>query len=253
MAPDSPDREPGLQRASAAEQNPRLARDLREHRRADMAFAACATDELSELGNGRAMVGDPLLDAAIDVAAPAAAEEFNSQLLEVAREPGGEQPLPLVGGDEAGDLLLRPIEPQRLAEAGVGAGCLELIELLPRRQRGDSEHAVELVEAYQEADDIVACAQRDQPVAACGGFILDLGADELGSGRGNLAHARLEQRAELVDAGLAAAGTKHVGQVRADARRGNREQLNAYGLGQGVVLDLRPQLVEVEQSLGDEE
>src|SRR5205085_288230 len=124
---------------------PRLTRDLRKHRRADMSFAARSADEFAELIDALTMVGDPLLDAVINVGAAATPEKFNSKLLEVAREAGGEQPLPLVGSDEPGDLLLRPVEAERLAEARVGAGRLELVELLAGRQRGNAEHAVELV------------------------------------------------------------------------------------------------------------
>ena len=52
---------------------------------------------------------------------------------------------------------------------------------------------------------------------------------------------------------LAPAGAKDVGKVRADARRSDREQLDANRLGQVVMLDLGPQFVEVEQPLGDQE
>src|SRR5260221_11785908 len=189
MAPDNPAREPGLQFASAAEQVPRLAGDLRQHRCADIALAARAPDKLTELVDAVAVAGNPLFDSAIDVATAAPAEELDAQLLEIAREAGRKQPLPLVGGNEAGDLLLRPVEAERFAEPGVGAGRFELVELLARRQRGDPEYAVELVQADEQADDVVAGAERDQPVASSGGFVLHFGADEPCGRRRDLAHA----------------------------------------------------------------
>src|SRR5437868_14042772 len=60
MAPDNPAPGPGLRRALAAEQDPRLAGDLRQHRRAYIAFAARAPDKLAELVDSIAMVGNPL-------------------------------------------------------------------------------------------------------------------------------------------------------------------------------------------------
>ena len=90
---------------------------------------------------------DPIVDRPVGIVAAAARQEIDAQLLEIAREAGGQQPLPLVGGNEARDLLLRPVEAERLAEPGVGAGQRELVELLARGERGDAEHAVELVTA----------------------------------------------------------------------------------------------------------
>ena len=58
------------------------------------------------------------------------------------------------------------------------------------------EHAVELVQADQAAHDVLARAERDQPVAPRRGFVADFGADELGRRRGNLADAGLEQLAQ---------------------------------------------------------
>src|SRR6476659_7076846 len=115
-------------RTSAAEQDPRLSGDLGEHRRADMSFGAGTSDQLPELVDPRAMRFDPVLDAGVGLA-PAARQELDPKLLEIAREPGRQQPLPLVGGNEAGDLLLRPVEAKRLAEPRIGSGERELVDL----------------------------------------------------------------------------------------------------------------------------
>ena len=53
----------------------------------------------------------PFVDAP-SISCRGAGQELDPQLLEIAREAGGEQSLPLVGRDEARDLLLRPIEPK---------------------------------------------------------------------------------------------------------------------------------------------
>src|SRR6476661_8921829 len=103
-------------RILAGQQNSRLPRDLREHRRADMAFGAGARDEQSELVDPVLMPGDPFVDLRVELRSAQARQELDAQLLEVAGEAGGEQPLPLVRGHEARDLLLRPVEPERLAE-----------------------------------------------------------------------------------------------------------------------------------------
>src|SRR6266699_227587 len=100
-------------RTSAAEQDPRLARNLGEHRRADMAFGPGAPDELAELVDPRALLLNPLLDALID-------------------------------------------------EARVGPGHFKLVEPLASGERGDPEHSVELEEAHQQVDDVVARAKRNQ-------------------------------------------------------------------------------------------
>ena len=73
---------------------------------------------------------DPSIDALVEITAAAAGQEFDPQLLEIACEAGGEQPLPLVARHEAVDLLLRPIEAERLAETGVGAGDDQLVDLM---------------------------------------------------------------------------------------------------------------------------
>jgi len=218
-----------------------------------MPFAPRAGDELTELLDPRPLLLDPFLDARIEHRAAAARQELDPELLEIARQAGGQQPLPLVGRDEAGDLLLRPVEPERFAEPGVGAGQRQLVDFLAGGERGDSEYSVELVQADQAAHDLVACAERDQAVAASGGFVADFGANELGRGDRNLAHPRLQHRAQLRHANLAAGGAQHVGEVRADGRGGDREQLDTHGFGEVGFLHLHPQLVEVEQSLGDEE
>jgi len=218
-----------------------------------MTLAASARDQLAELGDSRGMFRDPILDAAVDVGTAAAREELNAELLEIPRKAGREQPLPLVGGNETRNLLLRPVEAERFAEPRVGARRFELIELVARSERGDAEHAVQLIKADKPANDVVAGAERDEPVAARSRFIANLRADQSGSSCGDFANAGLKQRAELFNACIATAGTQNVRQVRANARRSDRENLNAHGFRQVVLLDLLPQLVEIEQALGDQE
>src|SRR6185312_4900021 len=143
-------------------EDPRLSCDLGEHRCADMALAACAGDELPELVDTGAMLLDIAVDAIVEVASAAARQEVDSQLLEVTRQPGGKQPFPLVRGHEAGDLLLGPVEAERLAEPRVSAGDRKLVELVPRRQRRNAKHAVELVKPDESANDFLAGAEREQ-------------------------------------------------------------------------------------------
>src|SRR6185437_9895086 len=213
MARDSPAREREWQAASAGEQDSRLGCDLSKHRRGHMALGARASDKISKVLDRGLMLADPLLDSLVDGPASAIAEEFDPELLEIAGQPGRQQPLPLIGGNEPRDLLLRPIEAERLAEARVGAGQFELIEMLAGGKSGDSENAVELIEANQQADDVIACAKREQPVAASDGLVADLGPDQPRRCSGDLAHSGLEQRAKLLDAGLSARGAQDIGDV----------------------------------------
>src|SRR6476660_8516923 len=103
-------------RILAAEKDPRLPRDLREHRRADMSLDTRALNELAELVDPSSLLVDPFLYSRINIFAAAAREELDPQLLEVAGKPGGQQAFPLIGGDETRDLLLRPVEAERLAQ-----------------------------------------------------------------------------------------------------------------------------------------
>ena len=83
---------------------------------------------------------DPDIDRRERVVALAALEEIEPQLLEIAGEAGGEQPLPLVARLEAVGRVLRPVEAERLAELGVGAGQLDLVDadLAAQGRRGRS-------------------------------------------------------------------------------------------------------------------
>src|SRR6478609_6153672 len=118
-------------RMSASQQNARLTRDLREHGRAHMRLRPGARDELAELIDAALILLDPLPDAIVDVATTVR-EELDPKLLEIARETRGKQAFPVIGRDEAGHLLLRPIQAERLAEQRIGLGCLQLIEALAR-------------------------------------------------------------------------------------------------------------------------
>ena len=89
-----------------------------------------AADQLAELCDARGIALDPALDRRVGILVAAAREEIDPQLLEVAGQAGGQQPLPLVGGNEARDLLLRPVEPERFAEPDVGAGQGQLVDPL---------------------------------------------------------------------------------------------------------------------------
>src|SRR5688572_25700138 len=108
---DSRAREPGKRRALSSEQYSRLAGDLRQHRRADRGRDPRAADQLAELRRARGIALDPFLDRRFRILVATARQELDPQLLEVAGQAGAQQPLPLVGGNEAPDLALRPIEP----------------------------------------------------------------------------------------------------------------------------------------------
>ena len=58
---------PRLRTRLASEENPRLARDLREHWRADVAFGPGAADQLAELIDTRALIANPCVDRGIGV------------------------------------------------------------------------------------------------------------------------------------------------------------------------------------------
>src|SRR3546814_4857372 len=65
---------------------------------------------------------DPFVDHGLGIAVLSFFEEFEPELLEVARETGGQEPLPLILRLEAVGRALRPVEPQRLAKLGIGFG-----------------------------------------------------------------------------------------------------------------------------------
>src|SRR5690348_5121474 len=150
-------------RILAAEEYAGLSRDLREHRCAHMALASGPRDKLAELLDAPVILADPLLDSIVDIAPSAAPEELDAQLFEVAGKAGREQSFPLVRRDEAGNLLLGPVESERFTQTGVSPGCLELVEFVVRRERCHSEHSVELVQPDEAPHDIVARTKRDQP------------------------------------------------------------------------------------------
>ena len=145
-----------------------------------MALAARASDQPAELVDARLVLDDPMLDSGVDRLAPAAAEEIDAELLEIAGEACGQQPLPLIAGYVARDLLLGPIKSKRFAKARVGASRFKLVDLLARGERSDAEHAVELIEPDENAHDVIACTERDQAIAPGNRLVADLGADELG-------------------------------------------------------------------------
>src|SRR4029079_13547898 len=138
----------------ASEQNSRLAGDLSEHRRAHMTFAPGARDQLPELVDAGLLAIDPIVHRRIELGTAAPRQEVDPKLLEIARQACGQQSFPLIGWNEAGNLLLRPVEAERFAKASVGASDLELIDLAPGGERSDSEHAIELIETHQAADDV---------------------------------------------------------------------------------------------------
>ena len=70
------------------------------------------------------------------IAVASARKEFEPQLLEIALQTGDQQALPLVGRLEPRDLLLRPVEAERLTKLGIGLGqCLRVEPDAWRRAR----------------------------------------------------------------------------------------------------------------------
>src|SRR6185369_9568050 len=120
-----------------------------------------AADELAELGDPRLLLGDPLVHGLVGLFAGGAREEFDAQLLEVTGKSGDQQPLPLVARNKPGDLLLRPVESERLAKTSVGASEGQFLDLAMLGECGDPEDAVQLVEANEPANDLLARTKRD--------------------------------------------------------------------------------------------
>src|SRR5207253_1517496 len=87
-----------------------------------------AVDQAAELLDSWALAGDPLLDGGLGIALAAPLDEVEAELLEVAGQAGGEQPLPLVAGREAGRRALRPVERESLAEPRIGVGQGDLVD-----------------------------------------------------------------------------------------------------------------------------
>src|SRR5438045_3432373 len=133
-------------RMSASQEYARLPGDLREHRCAHVRLSPRARDELAELVDAGGIPFDPFLDAFINSAA-AMRKELNAQLLEIARKACSQQALPMVGRNEAGDLLLGPIKSECFAETRVGLRRFQFVEALARGKRGYPEHTVQLVQA----------------------------------------------------------------------------------------------------------
>ena len=87
-----------------------------------MAFRASSRDQLTELVDAGALLLNPFVDRLGWVLVANPRQELDPKLLEIARQARGEESLPLIGGNEAGDLLLCPVEAERLAQPRVGAG-----------------------------------------------------------------------------------------------------------------------------------
>src|SRR4051794_16022545 len=219
----------------AAEQDPRLPGNLREHWRAHMAFCASASDKLPELIDAGLIIADPVLDGDVGVFGAAARQKVDPELLEIARETGGQQTLPLIGGHEPRYLLLCPVEAECFAEARVSSRYGKLVDSLAGRKRRNREHSVELEKAHEPANDVVARAERDQTITTGRRFVANLGADQLRRCCGDLAHAGLEQLAQNLDACLATACADDVRQVRANTRGSDREELNLDRLRQRLL------------------
>src|SRR5207237_1874919 len=150
----------------------------------------------AELVDAGGIPFDPFLDAFINSAA-AMRKELKAQLLEIARKACSQQALPMVGRNEAGDLLLGPIKSECFAETRVGLRRFQFVEALARGKRGYPEHTVQLVQADQVTHDIVACAQRDQSVAAGGAPRPAPGSQGIWHGRPETCASRRRQRGEL--------------------------------------------------------
>jgi hypothetical protein len=96
--------------------------DLRQHRRRRDARGTSAVHRAAELVDPGPLRGDPAVHLRLWIGAAAALEEFEPELLEIPGEACGQQPFPLVSGGEPIGGGLRPVQPERFAELGVGAG-----------------------------------------------------------------------------------------------------------------------------------
>ena len=94
------------------QQHPGLGGDLGEHGGGGDRRVADAFDDPAELLHPGALRGDPLVDRLGRLAPALPVEEVEAELLEVAGEAGGQQPLPLVARLEVVRRTLRPIESQ---------------------------------------------------------------------------------------------------------------------------------------------
>ncbi len=249
-------RGPGLRCASAAEQNSRLAGDLREHRRAHMAFAARPARQVR--GTGRSAVAwslDPVLDARHRRPCRGTATGTRSAAARNRGRGRRSAAAPTDRRERSGRPAAAPSRAQALRRGACRRGLASSSSSLWRAASAATPNTPSSSYRRTRPRTMSSLApsaiSRSRRAAAS---LRDLGADELGRGGGDLANARFEQLAQsLTTLRFAAGGAEDVGEVRADARRGDREELDANRFRKLRLLDLRPELVEVEQPLGDQE
>ena len=117
----APHSHPSIPSASGREgltrqQHSRLGGDLGEHRRGRDRGGPRALDGLAELLDARSLLDHPFVDGGLGIHALTAAEELETQLLEIAGQACGQQPFPLVARLEMVGGILRPVETERLAQ-----------------------------------------------------------------------------------------------------------------------------------------
>ena len=128
---------------------------------------------------------------------------------------------------ERRNLLLRPVDPEHFADAGIGARQRKDVLLAPRLKRRQTEHAVEFEQANERVDDVVARAHGGKLRTPGFGFLADFGTKQGAGLGGDLVEPRTEHLGQHRDIALPAGSAKDVGEVRTGPFRGDREQLDA--------------------------
>jgi hypothetical protein len=148
-------------------------------------------------------------------------------LLEVAGEAGGEQPFPLVARLEIVGGVLRPVEAERLAQLGVGAGQLNLVDFLLLAQHGEPDRAVQL----EQAHDLVGNAGGGLHLVQLGAQAACLGArlrpEQVVDHRFELGEAGRQEVDQLAGRQIGRGAAEQVRDVQLETRRGLVEQSEA--------------------------
>ena len=239
----------------AGEQDSRLGGDLRKHRRADRPFVARPPDEVAELVEPRAddARSSPRRRRPGPCRAGAARKSIRSCSKSRAR-PAVSSRSHWSAGTKRATCCCAQSMPSAFAEPGVGAWPVQARPIflraasaaIPNTPSSSNRRTRPRTMSSLAPSEISRSRRAAASLRTSERISLPAAAEILRTPGSSSLHER-------ADAGLAARRPQDVGQMRADAARGDREQLDADHFRQGRRLDLCPQFRKVEQALGDEE
>ena len=143
--------------------------------------------------------------------------------------------------------------PRASPKLGVGAGQLDLVDADLAAQCGEADRAVQLEQAHDLGGDLARRAHLVQLGAQAPGFGARFGPEQVADHRIELGEARPQQVDQCAGSHVRRGDAEHVGDVELKPGGGLVEQSEAHLLRHVGRVELGPERVHVEQSLGGEE